>query len=190
MADRICPVEGCSKPRGTRTHCAMHAYRLRVRGSLGGPEPEIVFGLPLAERIAAKLVPADGGCIVWTGHCDPNGYGRIGTTARPGMLVHRAVWTEAHGQIPPGMFVCHRCDNPPCSNLEHLFLGTPADNAGDMVRKGRHGNTLKTHCVNGHEFTPENTGQQAHGARRCRTCTYEGQARRRNAARLVGRPVT
>lgn len=50
---------------------------------------------------------------------------------------HRYVWTQAHGPIPPGMFVCHKCDNPPCVNLEHLFLGTRQDNIDDCVAKGR-----------------------------------------------------
>lgn len=53
------------------------------------------------------------------------------------MYVHRLAWIEAHGPIPEGMHVLHKCDNPPCYNIEHLFLGTPADNAADKMRKGR-----------------------------------------------------
>lgn len=52
-------------------------------------------------------------------------------------LVPRVVWQLSRGPIPDGMLVCHRCDNPPCVEIDHLFLGTSKDNSQDMVRKGR-----------------------------------------------------
>jgi hypothetical protein len=52
---------------------------------------------------------------------------------------HRASWILACGQIPAGIDVLHRCDNPSCVNVDHLFLGTPKENTRDMMAKGRHG---------------------------------------------------
>jgi hypothetical protein len=53
------------------------------------------------------------------------------------VAAHRASYAEFVGPIPEGMQVLHSCDNPPCINPDHLFLGTPADNVKDMFRKGR-----------------------------------------------------
>jgi hypothetical protein len=77
------------------------------------------------------------GCTEWTGNRDANGYGRIGVEQRP-VLVHRLAWELAHGPIPAGLHVLHRCDNPPCVRLDHLSLGTQADNMRDTVTRGRH----------------------------------------------------
>ena len=78
-------------------------------------------------------------CDVWPARRSiPGGYG---VTHVAGVLspqyVHRLAWTETNGPIPPGMCVLHRCDNPPCREVAHLFLGTKADNAADRDRKGR-----------------------------------------------------
>lgn len=54
------------------------------------------------------------------------------------MRSHRAAWELTHGPVPDGLFVLHRCDNPPCCNPAHLFLGTRGDNNRDARAKGRH----------------------------------------------------
>lgn len=77
-----------------------------------------------------------GDCIEWDGTLDRDGYGRarVDGRARP---VHRLVWEESFGALARGVCVLHRCDNPPCINIEHLFLGTRADNCRDAALKGR-----------------------------------------------------
>lgn len=86
------------------------------------------------------------GCHEWQGPRNEKGYGKVRYKGRT-WLVHRAVWDEANGPIPAGMFVCHSCDRPCCGALGHLFLGTPQDNQTDMVQKGRHFSVTKPWLV-------------------------------------------
>jgi hypothetical protein len=75
-------------------------------------------------------------CIEHPGHRNANGYGQQWWRGQM-RLAHRVAWEKANGPIPDGMCVLHRCDNPPCVNVAHLWLGTRADNNADMRAKGR-----------------------------------------------------
>jgi hypothetical protein len=76
------------------------------------------------------------GCLEWQRNRDKDGYGRIHFDGRY-QKVHRVAYQLLVGPIPEGMLVCHRCDNPPCINPNHLWLGTQLDNQRDKWAKGR-----------------------------------------------------
>lgn len=91
-------------------------------------------------RLAANTRDDPNGCCVWTGKRDLHGYGLM-YYAGSNRHAHRAAYMMAHGPIPDGLVVRHRCDNPSCVRLDHLELGTHADNMRDMVERGRSNHT-------------------------------------------------
>lgn len=92
---------------------------------------------PVADRFATKYEKAESGCWLWTGARKPGGYGNFQMRPRQFESAHRASWLLHRGEIPDGLWVLHRCDDPRCVNPDHLFLGTPLDNTRDMEAKGR-----------------------------------------------------
>lgn len=88
------------------------------------------------ERLAAKA-RWEGGCFVWTGDKDSNGYGRIRHAGRKTYPAHRLAFELFNGAIPKGMVVRHTCDNRACINLDHLELGTQQQNVQDMFDRQR-----------------------------------------------------
>jgi hypothetical protein len=80
----------------------------------------------------------EGECLIFWGKPKSDGYGHLWDTRKKKVrYVHRIAWELASGPIPNGMLVLHRCDNRPCCNPKHLFLGTHADNVRDMLAKKR-----------------------------------------------------
>ena len=103
------------------------------------------------------------------------------------IAVHREVWAQANGPIPPGGVIMHTCDNPGCINVEHLRLGTPKLNSVDMSSKGRNSNQRKAQCPNGHPYDQagvRKTGPRAGMKwRACGTCTNQRRRERYQRAR-------
>ena len=91
---------------------------------------------PVKDRLLA-LIKVSGECWIYTGVKSKDGYGQIGVGRTTTVRAHRAAYQEFIGPIPAGVLVCHKCDTPLCIRPEHLFLGSPLDNAADMMAKGR-----------------------------------------------------
>lgn len=98
-------------------------------------------------------------------------------------LVHRLVAFAFIGPQPEGCEVCHNDGNPHNNAVSNLRWDTSSANKYDAVRHGTHVQARKTHCPQGHKFTPENTYIGGNGGRNCRTCNSESQARYRQRRR-------
>lgn len=123
----------------------------------------------LPERITAKVRVTDRGCWEWTGCTNGLGYGQVSVDKKM-RYVHRVAYELLVGPLVPGMEIDHLCRVRGCLNPEHLEPVTHRQNTlrGDTVTAA---NARKTHCVNGHAFTPENTyTTPVTGWRRCRAC--------------------
>ena len=88
------------------------------------------------ERLEARSKKIIDGCWVWNGARTSAGYGEI-NRHKCLHLTHRLSWLIHRGEIPIGMHVLHKCDNPPCWNPAHLFLGNHQANTDDKIAKGR-----------------------------------------------------
>lgn len=127
---------------------------------------------PLDERFAEKCGPVDkNGCVPWLGSKYVGGYGQIGVGGKYGRKIraHRYAYEQVHGPIPDGLVLDHLCRNPSCVNVAHLEAVTQAENIlrGDSPA-AKH--ARQTHCLNGHELSPENIAIRYNGWRRCKLC--------------------
>lgn len=82
------------------------------------------------------MMDPNSGCWLWLGALSPSGYGHATQHNKP-VRAHRLAYKTYHGPIPDGLFVMHKCDNPPCVNPAHLKAGTHSDNMVDSSNKGR-----------------------------------------------------
>lgn len=128
---KTCIVEGCNENHVAFGYCSKHYTRLRRYGDplfpglKGGGKPR---------KIDFKV---DNDCFVITSHrLNEWGYAEImlqGTTKK----IHRHVYEQCFGEIPKGLVIRHKCDNPSCINPEHLEIGTHQDNVNDMISRNR-----------------------------------------------------
>lgn len=135
MTTLTCSVDGCEKPIHNKANgwCQMHYYRHYRYGDVNGGGAQTRHRkLSVQEQFKSYIKVADSDCHEWQGGLLKSGYG--GFRSRP---AHRWIWEHANGAIPIGLLVRHKCDNPPCVNVDHLELGTVADNSNDMVIRGR-----------------------------------------------------
>lgn len=96
--------------------------------------------IPAIDRVLAKVVMVpESGCWIFMGALHERGYGIAGLGGRGEGTdrTHRIVYRHYFGEIPDGLFVCHKCDVRSCCNPDHLFIGTAKDNMQDCVKKGR-----------------------------------------------------
>jgi HNH endonuclease len=131
-------------------------------------------------------------CWPWTGPRTPQGYGRY-SVHQIRQRAHRYALLFSGWTIPPGLLVCHHCDNPPCCNPSHLYVGTYADNNRDKARRGHlpPQNLRATHCRRGHAFAGTNLHVRPRdSAQVCRQCRREWTraTRMRQRARIGYKP--
>lgn len=95
----------------------------------------------MADRFWEKVDRSGGAdsCWPWRAKRDKHGYGKFGTVGKHQTHASRVAWELTHGPLPHELHVCHACDNPPCCNPAHLFVGSRRDNMADAVQKGRIG---------------------------------------------------
>jgi hypothetical protein len=124
ITQRLCS-RACVRKAGTRATEKLHA------------EDFVPRFWSMVNKVGRTVRPELGPCWEWTGPLRNKwGYGRAYRQTRP-LLAHRVSWELAHGEVPAGQLVLHKCDNPLCVNPAHLFIGDNADNMRDCASKGR-----------------------------------------------------
>ena len=131
-------------------------------------------GKTAADRLAERCVPV-GDCLVWTGPVNNRGYAHIYLNGRR-QMAHRVAYELSKGPIPDGLEIDHLCRNRACVNPEHMEPVTHTENCARASR-------AKTHCLRGHEYTPENTRRSLNHAgglsRSCKACHRDRERDRR-----------
>lgn len=122
----------------------------------------------LADKLRLNIAVDERGCWLWQGYVDRKGYGIVRWDGKS-RKAHRVTYESLIGPIGDGLQIDHLCRVRNCVNPAHLEAVTMLENIARSIP----GNTLKTHCPKGHEYTPENTYTSKVGKRHCRACSAE-----------------
>lgn len=142
MAKGTCADPTCSSPVYCRALCIKHYSRWYKTGESAyvaeSMHPRKPRGVSAEDWFWQGFSRAESGCLEWQRYIRGDGYGYCSRDVGDGSrFAHRVAWILTNGVIPDGIDVLHKCDNPPCGDPDHLFLGTHADNMADMAKKGR-----------------------------------------------------
>lgn len=120
-------------------------------------------------------------CWLWQGGLTSKGYGRFSVGRHGNVVAHRFAYELLIGPIPDGLVIDHLCRNRACQNPAHM---EPVTNQVNVLRGVGPTAQLarRTHCTNGHEYTPANTYLRPDGGRRCVTCKQDWNRRQRVTA--------
>ena len=133
-----CKVDGCETRRARQGYCSQH-YGYFARYGTATPNVKLKFhSKSLDEAYEYGVIRKEGNeCWGWKHTTNNSGYGYFSSKGEKAIAAHRYSYEKYIGIIPDGLFVLHKCDNPPCSNPSHLFVGTNSDNIKDSYSKGR-----------------------------------------------------
>ena len=136
-----CGFNECQRLSVSKGYCDMHYRRILKYGDVNNFGSRKVDIGNEVERFHKKYEIKPSGCWIWTGGTRANNkgvlYPRHHQDSGKGTGAHRFSFSIVHGEIPKGMYICHKCDTPLCVNPDHLFCGTHHDNMSDMVKKQR-----------------------------------------------------